>query len=155
VPAGVLPARAVAYLPTVTKPLTARDVQADSTLPDLTAQLTAWGYLGGWQRTFQGESRRLTLVVSRSLDFRGSAGASAFVSYLHRRIASFYPYAQSWPVTVAGRSGWVIAPPLCACHMANPLLAGVVWQRHQVWWLEINGPRASTRLLIRLLTAMR
>jgi hypothetical protein len=150
-PSGVLPAAAVAGLAVVTQPLTGQEVQKDSTVPDLAARLAGWGYTGGWQRTFQGESRRLTLVVSRSLQFRTPPGAAAFVAFMHEQVGHFYPFALTSPFRMPGRSGWVIRPPLCGCHMATPLLAGVVAKDRRVSWLEINGPRASTQLLSRLL----
>jgi len=150
-PSGVLPTAAVTGLAVVTQPLTGRDVQKDSTVPDLAARLDRWGYVGGWQRTFQGESRRLTLVVSRSLQFRNSPGAAAFVAYVHQKVGSFYPFALTRPLSIPGRSGWVIRPPLCACHMATPLIVGVTAQGRTVSWLEINGPQASTRMLTQLL----
>lgn len=150
-PSGVLPTAAVAGLAVVTQPLTGRDVQKDSTAPDLAARLDRWGYVGGWQRTFQGESRRLTLVVSRSLQFKNSPGAAAFVAYMHQKVGSFYPFALTSRLIMPGRSGWVIRPPLCGCHMANPLVVGVTAQGRKVSWLEINGPEATTRLLTRLL----
>jgi len=148
---GVLPTAAVTGLAVVTQPLTGRDVQKDSTAPDLAARLDRWGYVGGWQRTFQGESRRLTLVVSRSLQFRNSPGAAAFVAYMHQKVGSFYPFALVSPLSMPGRSGWVIRPPLCGCHMATPLVVGVTAQGRKVSWLEINGPQATTRLLTQLL----
>ncbi len=152
---GVLPIRAVGGLPARTQPITAVDVQKDSSLHRLAAQLGRWGYLGGWQRTFQGESRRLTLVVSRSLTFTGRAGAAAFVSYLESHLDSFYPFAVSRRLSLAGQSGWLIKPPMCACHMAEPLYAGVTVAGREVRWLEINGPRASPRLLTTLLADIR
>jgi len=150
-PSGVLPAAAVTGLAVTTQPLTSRDVQKDSTAPDLAARLAGWGYLGGWQRTFQGESRRLTLVVSRSLQFRTSPGAAAFVAYMHQMVGRFYPFADTSRLKMPGRSGWVIRPPMCACHMATPLLVGVAARDRKVSWLEINGPQASPRLLTQLL----
>ena len=150
-PSGVLPTAAVAGLAVVTKPLTGQEVQKDSTAPDLAARLAGWGYTGGWQRTFQGESRRLTLVVSRSLRFKTSPGAAAFVAYMHQKVGSFYPFALTRPLGMPGRAGWVIRPPLCGCHMATPLVVGVAAQGRKVSWLEINGPQASTRLLTQLL----
>jgi hypothetical protein len=150
-PSGVLPTAAVAGLAVVTKPLTGQDLQKDSTASDLAARLDRWGYVGGWQRTFQGESRRLTLVVSRSLQFKTSPGAASFVAYMHQKVGSFYPFALTSPLSMPGRSGWVIRPPLCGCHMANPLVVGVTAQGRKVSWLEINGPQASTRLLAQLL----
>jgi hypothetical protein len=150
-PSGILPTTAVAGLAVATQPLTSQDVQKDSNARDLAARLAGWGYVSGWQRTFQGESRRLTLVVSRSLQFRTSPGAAAFVAYMHQKVGSFYPFAVTSRLRMPGRSGWVIRPPLCGCHMATPLLAGVTAQGRKVSWLEINGPRASTRLLTQLL----
>jgi hypothetical protein len=150
-PSGVLPTAAVAGLAVATQPLTRQELQKDSTVSDLAARLAGWGFIGGWQRTFQGESRRLTLVVSRSLQFRASPGAAAFVAYMHQRVGGFYPFALTRRLSMPGRSGWVIRPPLCGCHMANPLVVGVTAQGRKVSWLEINGPQASTRLLTQLL----
>ena len=151
---GVLPKHAITGLPQVTRALTPTDVQKDSSLHDLAGKLRHWGYHRGWQRTFQGESRRLTLVVSRSLTFRGRAGAAAFVAYLRRHVDSFYPFAVSKPLLVAGQSGWLIKPPMCACHMAQPFYVAVTTAGRQVRWLEINGPRATDALLTRLLAAV-
>jgi hypothetical protein len=151
---GVLPPHAVAGLPAVTKALTAIDVQKDSSQHDLAARLRRWGYQSGWQRTFQGESRRLTLVVSRSLTFGKRAGAADFVAYLERHINAFYPFAISKRLAVADQTGWLIKPPLCACHMAQPVYVGVTTAGRQVRWLEINGPRATGALLTSLLSAV-
>jgi hypothetical protein len=151
---GVLPKHAIAGLPEVTKALTPADVQKDSSLHGLAGRLRQWGFQSGWQRTFQGESRRLTLVVSRSLRFRSRAGATAFLTYLGRHVDSFYPFAVSKALELAGQSGWLIKPPLCACHMAQPLYVGVTTAGRQVKWLEINGPRASRALLTSLLAAV-
>jgi hypothetical protein len=148
---GVLSVGAVAGLPAVTRALTAAEVAKDSNLAGLAAKLRQWGYLGGWQRTFQGESHRLTLVVSRSLTFQSNPGAAAFVSYLNKHLSSFYPFAVSKPLTLAGQSGWLIRPPLCACHMAEPLYVGVTAAGRQVRWLEINGPKATSAMLASLL----
>jgi hypothetical protein len=152
---GVLPAHAIAGLPAVTRELSAADVQKDSGVHDLAALLRRWRYVRGWQRTFQGESRRLTLVVSRSLTFGASAGAAAFVAFLGRHVDAFYPFAISKPLAASGQSGWLIKPPLCACHMAQPLYVGVTRTGRQVRWLEINGPRASGRMLRALLSDLR
>jgi hypothetical protein len=150
-PSGVLPVSAVRYLPSATSRLTALDVQKNSSLHDLTARLRRWGYTGGWQRTFQGESRRLTLVVSQSLMFRTQAGAEAFVTYLTRHLGAFYPYAIRRPLTLPGQAGWLIKPPLCACHLAEPVYVGVTVAGSRVHWLEINGPAATGTLLAAML----
>jgi len=150
-PSGVLPAAAVSGLAVVTRPLTGEEVQKDAGVPHLSTRLAGWGYIGGWQRTFQGESRRLTLVVSRSLRFRTSPGAAAFVTFMHQNAGRFYPFALTSRLRMPGRSGWLIRPPLCSCHMATPLLVGVIAKGRSVSWLEINGPQASTQLLTGLL----
>jgi len=152
VPADVLPVAALPGLPAVTHPLSALDVSKDSTIASLAGWLQGQGYLGGWERTFQGESRRLTLVVSRSLTFRDSAGAGAFVRYLRDHVAGFYPFALVRPLAPKGDSGWIFDPPECACHMANPYLVGVKLDGRQVAWLEINGPDATSQALRSLLT---
>jgi len=142
---------ALSRLAVVTVPLTAQDVQKDAGLRGLAARLSRWGYAGGWQRTFQGESRRLTLVVSRSLRFRSHSGAAGFVAYLDRHVGSFYPFATISRLTLAGQAGWLIKPPMCACHLAEPLYAGVTDSGRVVRWLEINGPVATGHLVARLL----
>lgn len=151
VPTGVLPVAAVPQLPAVTHPLSATDVSKDSTIADLAARLRSWGYLGGWERTFQGESRRLTLVVSNSLQFRDHRGATAFVHYMRDHIGGFFPLALVQPLSVTGGAGWVFEPPECACHMANPYFIGVAASGSRVTWLEINGPLATPQALRSLL----
>jgi len=148
---GVLPVSAVTGLPAVTRALTSADLQKVAGLQGLTARLGRWGYQRGWQRTFQGESRRLTLVVSRSLTFATAGGAAAFVSYLDKHVGSVYPFAITKQLTVGGQSGWLIKPPMCACHMAQPFYVGLTAAGRQVRWLEINGPRATSALVTRLL----
>ena len=44
---------------------------------------------------------------------------------------------------------------MCACHMAEPFYVGVTVAGREVRWLEINGPRASSRLLTSLLAGLR
>jgi len=150
VPAAVLPATAV-QLPAVTSRLSAEDVSKVSTIAGFAAQLRRWGYMGGWERTFQGESRMLTYVVSRSLTFGRDAGATAFVAYMHDHVAGFFPFSLTEPLVIGRSSGWIFEPPECACHMANPYLIGVAATGRQVLWLEINGPVATTAELRMLL----
>ena len=146
-PVGVLPAAAVPRLAAVTDKLSASDVSKDSTTPDLANRLREWGYTSGWERTFQGESRNLTLVVSRSLMFRDRSGATAFVDFMREHVAGFYPFASVEPLLATGKSGWMFEPPECACHMANPFLVAVSVRGRRVLWLEINGPLATPQAL--------
>lgn len=148
----VLAASAVPGIPSATVPLTAAELGKDATIRGLAAKITSWGYLGGRQRTFQGESHRLTLVVSRALMFRGTAGARSYAAFVRAHRSAFFGTATgARPLPGSGGSGWLFTPQLCACHMANPALIGVVNAGPRVLWLEINGPAATPALLVRLL----
>jgi hypothetical protein len=155
VPAAAMPVlapSAVPGVPSVTTLLTAADLARDASLPGLAAKIASWGYLGGRQRTFQGESHHLTLVVSRALMFRSSAGAHQYVSFVREHQTAFFgAFAQPRHLTGRGLSGWLFIPPLCACHLANPALIGTLSTGTRVIWLEINGPAATPALLERLL----
>ena len=110
------------------------------------------GYLDGRERTFQGESRHLTLVVSRSLIFKDGAGARSFVAYVRANSTAFFGGAVGEQALLAqGRSGWMFAPAPCACHLASPEVVGVLVAGSGVVWLAINGPEATSGLLMSLL----
>jgi hypothetical protein len=152
----VLATTAVPGIPAATTRLTTADLAKDAAIHGLAAKIASWGYLGGRQRTFQGESHRLTLVVSRALIFRDALGAQRYAAFVREHDAAFFGssvQAQHLP----GRSGpgWLFIPPLCACHMANPALIGVLNTGSRVLWLEINGPTATPALLLRLLGTVR
>jgi hypothetical protein len=155
VPARALPvlaASAVPGIPSVTIRLTAADLGKDAVIRGLAAKISSWGYLAGRERTFQGESHRLTLVVSRALLFRSGAGARRYVAFVRQHQAAFFGVAaQARQLSGPGGSGWLFMPPLCACHLANPALIGVLNAGARVIWLEINGPAATRALLMRLL----
>ena len=148
----VLASSAVPGVPSVTIELTVRELAKDASIPGLASRLASWGYLDGLERTFQGPSRHLTLVVSRSLVFRNPSGARSFVAFVLKNSGSYFgSVVQVHRLMAQGRSGWVFTPPLCACHLANPALIGVLDAGSDVVWLEINGPDATSALLVRLL----
>ncbi|HZQ49115.1 MAG TPA: hypothetical protein VFB69_02295 [Candidatus Dormibacteraeota bacterium] len=148
---NVLSAKVVPGVPYTTRGLSASDLSKDASLPDLTSMLSTWGYVEGAERTFQGQSRHLTFVVSRTLVFTGAAGAQAYVSFIHTNVVAYFGVVAESPLTAQGRSGWQITPSACACHMANPVEVGVVSSGATVSWLEINGPDATPALLVSLL----
>jgi hypothetical protein len=151
-PPPVLPAAAVSYLPSTARPLTVHDLVHESTAPGLAAGLARWGYVVGAQRLFQGQSKALQVVVSRTLQFRSASGAAAYVRYVHRRAtAVFGAHPTQEPLTAGSRHGWTITLAPCACHMASPALVGVASAGRRVSWLEVNGPTASAGVLSRLL----
>jgi len=152
----VLATSAVPGIPSVTTRLTAADLAKDAAIRGLAAKIVSWGYLGGRQRTFQGESHRLTLVVSRALIFRNATGAQQYAAFVREHQAAFFG-AVVQARRLPGRSapGWLFIPPLCACHLANPALIGVLNAGPRVLWLEINGPTATPALLMRLLDSVR
>jgi hypothetical protein len=148
----VLAASAVPGIPSVTTTLTAARLAQDAPIRGLAAKIASWGYLSGRQRTFQGESRHLTLVVSRALLFRGAAGARRYAQFVRGHAPAFFGSAtQTRRLTGGGLAGWLFVPPLCACHLANPALIGLLRAGPRVTWLEINGPAATPALLVRLL----
>jgi len=148
----VLPAAAVSYLPSTARPLTARDLVHESTAPGLAAGLARWGYVTGAQRLFQGQSKTLQVVVSRTLEFRSASGAAAYVRFVHRQATAMFGAQPTQEPLVAGpRHGWTFTLAPCACHMASPALVGVASAGRRVSWLEVNGPTASADVLSRLL----
>jgi hypothetical protein len=127
------------------------DLSKDAAIPGLSSKFASWGYLQGAQRTFQGESRHLTYVVSRALVFKDFSGASAYVDFVHTNATAFFGISGVQPLVAQGRSGWQFTPAACSCHMANPVVIGVVSSQSVVAWLEINGPDATPALLLGLL----
>jgi hypothetical protein len=151
----VLATSAVPGIPSATTRLTAADLAKDAGIRGLAAEVASWGYLGGRQRTFQGESHRLTLVVSRALVFRDATGAQRYAAFVREHQVAFFGTAvQVQRLPGRSGSGWLFTPPLCACHMANPSLIGVMNAGPRVLWLEINGPTATPALLLRLLDSV-
>lgn len=148
----VLSGSAVPYLPSRVRGLTAADLLKDGPQPGLVADLQRWGFRAGAQRTFQGQSHRLQLVVARTLVFADATGARAYVQYVRQHASDTLgstPVVA--PLSSGGRSGWLITPAACACHMAQPAVVGVVSMGARVTWLELNGPDASSRALHSLL----
>ena len=152
----VLATSAVPGISSVTIRLTAADLAKDAAVRGLAAKIASWGYLGGRQRTFQGESHHLTLVISRALLFRDATGAQHYAAFVREHQAAFFGTSvQARRMPGQSVSGWVFIPPLCACHLANPALIGVLNTGSSVLWLEINGPTATPALLMRLLDSVR
>ncbi|MGZ4125072.1 MAG: hypothetical protein ACXVQU_05905 [Actinomycetota bacterium] len=150
--APVLTADAVPGVPSTTNDVTASDLAKDASIPGLVSKITAFGFVGGRERTFQGESKHLTYVLSRSLAFASSTGANEFVAFVRSEVEPFFGVgARARPIEAQGRDGWLFAPPACACHLANPVLVGVLRDGRDVIWLEINGPDASRPVLFDLL----
>jgi hypothetical protein len=151
-PPPVLPAAAVSYLPSKARALTEHDLVRESVAPGLAAGLTRWGYVTGAQRLFQGKSKTLQVVVSRTLEFRSPAGAAAYVRFVHLRATDVFGAVPTQrPLTAGPRHGWTITLAPCACHMASPALVGVASAGRRVSWLEVNGPTASEDVLAQLL----
>jgi len=152
----VLATSAVPGISSVTTRLTRADLAKDAAIRGLATKIASWGYLGGRQRTFQGESHHLTLVISRALIFRDATGAQHYAAFVRGHQAAFFGtsvQAQRLPGRTG--SGWLFIPPLCACHLANPALIGVLNAGSRVLWLEINGPAATPAVLMRLLDSVR
>jgi hypothetical protein len=148
----ILAPSAVPELPFTTSVLTVTTLSRDASIPSIPAKLRSWGYIDGRERVFQGESRRLMLVISRSLIFKDATGARDLVAFVQTNGAAYFGATTTMrPLLAQGRSGWLFTPPPCACHLANPAFIGVLSDGPSVAWLEINGPAATPTLLVTLL----
>jgi hypothetical protein len=151
-PPATLSATAVPYLPSSARTLTQTGLAREAGTPALASELRAWGFQAGTQRYFQGESRRLQVVDSRTVRFRSARGALAFVAFVRSHIAT---YLGSFPrlkeLTAGGRHGFLAIGQPCQCHLANPAFLAVLARAGAVTWLEINGPGATRKRLDALL----
>ena len=149
-----LPPGAVPYLPSKLSALSAGKLAREAGAPGLRGELGAWGFVAGTDRYFQGESRHLQVVDSRTLRFRNAVGADKFVAFV-RAHASVYlgSYPGMRGFSSRGRSGIVATAQACACHLANPAFLAVVTHGGDVTWLEINGPGATAARLNQLIAA--
>ena len=147
-PPPVLAATSVAYLPSTHHVLTAQRLAREIRRPALAGDLSRWGFLAAAERSFQGESHRLNVVDSRTLQFSHPAGASAYVAFVRANVAEYLgAYPTVYPYSAAGRSGWLFRAQSCACAGATPLWLGVASAGPRVTWLEINGPDATAHTL--------
>jgi hypothetical protein len=150
--APVLSAAAVPGLAVTTRAVPATLLEKDAAVPGLGVRLLTDGYVGGRERTFQGPSKDLSLVVSRSLVFAHPAGAADFVRLVHDEAATYFGVStEVAPLSTAVGNGWLFRPPACACHLAQPLRVGVLQDGSRVVWLSINGPLATDARLTALL----
>jgi hypothetical protein len=151
-PPPVLPGSAVPYLPSHVGALTAADLLKDGIQPGLAGDLSRWDFQAGAQRTFHGRSHKLQLVVARTLDFGGTAGARAYVAYVKQHAGGILgadPVVS--PLASGARTGWLFMPAGCACHMAQPAVIAIVSGGRRVSYLEVNGPDATAKALKALL----
>jgi hypothetical protein len=144
---ATLPPTAIPYLPSVHKPLTATFLAREAQAPTLVHLLNGWGFEAAADRYFQGESRRLQMVDSRTLQFSRSSGASAYVAFMRLHLN---PILGSYPKIKAFGRGIVATAQECQCHLANPAFLTLVAHGRTVTWLEINGPGATRRQLAAL-----
>ena len=148
----MLSAAAVPGLAVTTRAVPVTLLEKDAQIPGLGTRLVMDGYLGGRERTFQGPSKDLSLVVSRSLVFRLPAGAADFVRVVHDEATTYFGLGtEVAPLSTTAGRGWLFRPAACACHLANPLRLGVVQDGSRVVWLSINGPLATDARLTTLL----
>jgi hypothetical protein len=122
-----------------TEPLSAADLAAD-----FGAVVSVEGFVSGTERVFQGSSRDLDRVVSRSLEFESPAAATGYVELLRAHVDDLYGVGTTAkPYEEGGRSGYLVDPAACACHRASPTLTAVLADGPRVTYLEVNGDGAS------------
>ncbi len=147
-----LPPSAVPYLPSSLKSLSAGSLAREMQAPALTGELGTWGFEAASDRYFQGESRRLQVVDSRTLRFGRVGGAVAYVGFVRAHVAAIVgSFPVLMPLVSGRRSGFLAVAQECQCHLANPAFLAVLARGRVVTWLEINGPGADSRQLVRLL----
>jgi hypothetical protein len=153
--APVLASSAIGWLPAQTRALTPHLLAEDATIKGLQHTITGMGFIGGRERIFQGNSKRLTFVDSRALVFKTSAGAAQYLAYVHAHSADFFGLYPSVSGLVSGSAaGWMFEPQPCACHAANPAVVGIAQRGSVLLWLEINGPAATASALRALLSQL-
>jgi hypothetical protein len=150
-PPPTRPASAVPYLESKERALPAAVVAREAGRPALAARLAEWGYDGGRNRSFQGQSERLQVVDARTYRFRTPAGAAAFMRVIRADPEAFFPGAgEQRALASSGRKGIAVTGLPCSCHMAQPAFFAAVADGTTVSSLEINGARASLGALRRL-----
>jgi hypothetical protein len=128
------------------------DVLAQAILPDLAQVLDHSGFRGGVKVEYRGSSPRLTGVESQVIVFSSEEGAAEFGAYLAENAAGFFgDPIEVKPILVGGLDGWRIDPPVCDCAGAQPLSAGAVLVDTKVVVLQITGPKASPRMVQKLM----
>jgi hypothetical protein len=149
----LLPRAALPKLAATTHPVTAHDLAADlAGGAAFTQRLRSWGFEQGRERDFQGESKTIDHVVSRTLAFASGHGAHAYVRYVGSHAVALYGAGSSArPVVSRGRSGYLVEAAPCACHRASPTLLAVVARGTRVTWLEANGGSVKPALVASLL----
>ena len=151
-PPAVLPASAVPYLTSTAQVLDASSLAHQDALPAVADKLSGWGFRSAAQRTFQGQSKHLQIVISRTVQFDSPAGASAYLDYLRANANTVYGVSTQKPQRNRGRSGVVVHPQACACHMAAATFLGLLRDGSRVSYLSLTGPTASASLLQQLET---
>ena len=151
-PPAVLAASAVPYLPSTAQVLDASSLAHQDALPAVADKLSGWGFRSAAQRTFQGQSKHLQIVVSRTVQFDTPAGASAYLDYLRANADTVNGVSTQKPQTNRGRSGVVVHPQACACHMAAATFIGLLRDGSRVSYLSLTGPTASASMLQQLET---
>lgn len=143
----VLATAALPGLEAATSSLTAEDLAAD-----FGTDVTVAGFASGTERVFQGASRGLDRVVSRTLEFESAEEAAAYVELVRAGVDDLYGQGTTAePLDEGGRSGYLIDPAACACHRAAPTLTAVLARGARVTYLEINGDGADRGALEELL----
>jgi hypothetical protein len=151
-PPAVLAASAVPYLSSTAQVLDASSLAHQDALPAVADKLSGWGFRSAAQRTFQGQSKHLQIVVSRTVQFDTPAGASAYLDYIRANADTVNGVSTQKPQTNRGRSGVVVHPQACACHMAAATFIGLLRDGSRVSYLSLTGPTASASMLQQLET---
>ncbi|HYY32035.1 MAG TPA: hypothetical protein VE693_00410 [Gaiellaceae bacterium] len=148
----VLPKSAVPGLSATTEPVTLESLFADFGTTQSNFEGRIRGFVRGSERVFQGESSRFDRVVSRTLEFDDAEAAREYVDFYRSHLTNVYgPGTTARTLESKGRSGYLVDAASCACHRAEPTLAGVVTKGNRVSYLEVNGGAARAPAVVALL----
>ena len=88
---------------------------------DLGSLLDQWKFRDGAQREFKGgPPTSFVDIVSRTLEFGGPAGASAYVRFVRQNPGTYVGVLRvAKPVDDHGRRGFLLAARGCGCHREN------------------------------------
>jgi hypothetical protein len=150
----VLAAHAVPGLSGPRHAVAAQALIRDAPVAGLADDLERWGFVGGEEADYRGNSPVFSVVSSRTLVFDAPVGARSFVSLVGTHASAYAGGAAlSQPIASAGRRGVLLTAGACGCATEVPQLLAVVSAGRRVTWLEATGRRVTVAAVTKLLAS--
>jgi hypothetical protein len=152
--APVLAAQAVPGLSGSRHAVAAPALARDAPVAGLAEDLDSWGFVGGEEADYRGNTPVFSVVTSRTLVFATPGGARSFVSLVGANASAYAGGAAlSQPIASAGRRGFLLTAGACGCATELPQRLAVVSAGRRVTWLEATGRRATAAAVTKLLAS--